>query len=40
MDVKYLTDTKIADAKRNLLLQQALFDQEVNTKVNTTLHSV
>lgn len=33
MDVKFLADTKMADSKRELELQKASFNQEVNTKV-------
>ena len=33
MDVRYQVDTKIANASREYQLQQANFDQEVNTKV-------
>ena len=33
MDVKFLADTKMADSKRELELQKAAFNQEVNTKV-------
>lgn len=33
MDVKFLADTKMADSKRELELQKATFNQEVNTKV-------
>ncbi|KAL0174261.1 hypothetical protein M9458_030229, partial [Cirrhinus mrigala] len=32
MDVKFLADTKMADSKRELELQKASFNQEVNTK--------
>uniref|UniRef100_A0A3B4BBE8 Flotillin n=1 Tax=Periophthalmus magnuspinnatus TaxID=409849 RepID=A0A3B4BBE8_9GOBI len=32
MDVKFLADTKMADSKRELELQKAAFNQEVNTK--------
>lgn len=35
MDVKFLADTKMADSKRELELQKASFNQEVNTKVGT-----
>ncbi|XP_063077912.1 flotillin-2a-like [Engraulis encrasicolus] len=31
-DVKFLADTKMADSKRELEMQQAAFNQEVNTK--------
>lgn len=34
MDVKFLADTKMADSKRELELQKASFNQEVNTKVS------
>lgn len=33
MDVKFLADTKMADSKRELEMQKAAFNQEVNTKV-------
>lgn len=33
MDVKFLADTKMADSKRELEMQRAAFNQEVNTKV-------
>jgi flotillin len=33
MDVRYEVDTKIANNKREYEMQQAIFDQEVNTKV-------
>ncbi|CAJ0966598.1 unnamed protein product [Ranitomeya imitator] len=33
LDVKYLSDTKMADSKRAFELQKAAFSQEVNTKV-------
>ncbi|XP_047247491.1 flotillin-2 isoform X1 [Girardinichthys multiradiatus] len=32
MDVKFLADTKMADSKRELELQKAAFNQEINTK--------
>ncbi|XP_058238684.1 flotillin-2a isoform X2 [Hemibagrus wyckioides] len=32
MDVKFLADTKMADSKRELEMQKAAFNQEVNTK--------
>uniref|UniRef100_A0A8C9W135 Flotillin n=1 Tax=Scleropages formosus TaxID=113540 RepID=A0A8C9W135_SCLFO len=32
MDVKFLADTKMADSKRQLEMQKASFNQEVNTK--------
>ncbi|XP_061817923.1 flotillin-2a isoform X3 [Nerophis lumbriciformis] len=32
MDVKFLADTKMADSKRELEMQRAAFNQEVNTK--------
>ncbi|CAL8363330.1 unnamed protein product [Merluccius merluccius] len=32
MDIKFLADTKMADSKRELELQKASFNQEVNTK--------
>ncbi len=35
MDVKFQADTKMADSKRELELQKAAFNQEVNTKVGT-----
>lgn len=35
MDVKFLADTRMADSKRELELQKASFNQEVNTKVGT-----
>lgn len=34
MDVKFQADTKMADSKRELELQKAAFNQEVNTKVS------
>lgn len=34
MDVKFQADTKMADSKRELELQKASFNQEVNTKVS------
>lgn len=33
MDTKFLADTKMADSKRELEMQKASFNQEVNTKV-------
>lgn len=33
MDVKFLADTKMADSKRELELEKASFNQEINTKV-------
>lgn len=33
MDVKFQADTKMADSKRELEMQKASFNQEVNTKV-------
>lgn len=33
MDIKFQADTKMADSKRELELQKAVFNQEVNTKV-------
>lgn len=33
MDVKFQADTKMADSKRELEMQKAAFNQEVNTKV-------
>lgn len=33
MDVKFQADTKMANSKRELELQKASFNQEVNTKV-------
>lgn len=38
MDVKFLADTKMADSKRELELQKADFNQEVNTKVEILGH--
>lgn len=35
MDVKFQADTKMADSKRELELNKASFNQEVNTKVRT-----
>lgn len=35
MDVKFLADTKMADSKRELEMQKASFNQEVNTKVRS-----
>lgn len=35
MDVKFLADTKMADSKRELEMQKASFNQEVNTKVKS-----
>lgn len=37
MDVKFLADTKMANSKRELELQKAAFNQEINTKVG---HSI
>lgn len=37
MDVKFLADTKMADSKRELELQKATFNQEVNAKVSETV---
>lgn len=34
MDVKFQADTKMADSKRELELQKASFNQEINTKVS------
>lgn len=34
MDIKFLADTKMADSKRELEMQKASFNQEVNTKVS------
>lgn len=34
MDVKFLADTKMADSKRELELQKASFNQQVNSKVS------
>lgn len=34
MDVKFQADTKMANSKRELELQKASFNQEVNTKVS------
>lgn len=34
MDMKFLADTKMADSKRELEMQKASFNQEVNTKVS------
>uniref|UniRef100_A0A672G790 Flotillin n=1 Tax=Salarias fasciatus TaxID=181472 RepID=A0A672G790_SALFA len=34
MDVKFVADTKMADSKRELEMQKASFNQEVNTKVS------
>lgn len=33
MDIKFQADTKMADSKRELEMQKATFNQEVNTKV-------
>lgn len=33
MDIKFQADTKMANSKRELELQKASFNQEVNTKV-------
>lgn len=33
MDVKFQADTRMADSKRELEMQKAAFNQEVNTKV-------
>ncbi len=33
MDIKFQADTKMADSKRELEMQKAAFNQEVNTKV-------
>lgn len=38
MDIKFLADTKMADSKRELEMQKASFNQEVNTKVLDCLH--
>lgn len=35
MDVKFKADTKMADSKRELELQKASFNQEVNARVGT-----
>lgn len=35
MDVKFSADTKMADSKRELELQKAGFNQEINTKVRS-----
>lgn len=35
MDIKFQADTKMADSKRELEMQKAAFNQEVNTKVLT-----
>lgn len=35
MDVKFKADTKMADSKRELELQKASFNQEVNARVST-----
>lgn len=40
MDVKFLADTKMADSKRELELQKAAFNQEVNTKVGLNFISI
>lgn len=40
MDVKFLADTKMADSKRELELQKAAFNQEVNTKVGSNFISI
>lgn len=40
MDVKFLADTKMADSKRELELQKASFNQEVNTKVGLNFISI
>lgn len=40
MDVKFVADTKMADSKRELEMQKASFNQEVNTKVSSLTHSV
>lgn len=37
MDVKFLADTKMADSKRELEMQKASFNQEVNTKVSSCI---
>lgn len=37
MDVKFLADTKMADSKRELEMQKASFNQEVNTKVSSQI---
>lgn len=39
MDVKFLADTKMADSKRELEMQKASFNQEVNTKVSSQAQS-
>ena len=33
MDIKFQADAKMADSKRELEMQKAAFNQEVNTKV-------
>lgn len=35
--MKFLADTKMADSKRELEMQKASFNQEVNTKVFASL---
>ncbi len=40
MDVKFLADTKMADSKRELEMQKASFNQEVNTKVSSCVASI
>lgn len=40
MDVKFLADTKMADSKRELEMQKASFNQEVNTKVLRSVDQV
>lgn len=37
MDVKFQADTKMANSKRELELQKASFNQEVNTKVGESI---
>lgn len=40
MDMKFLADTKMADSKRELEMQKASFNQEVNTKVLRSVDQV
>lgn len=40
MDVKFVADTKMAYSKRELEMQKASFNQEVNTKVSNLVHLI
>lgn len=39
MDVKFQADTRMANSKRELEMQKASFNQEVNTKVELSYSS-